>query len=60
VANLGVRSHLEENKHNRIRPEQPLYDINELNGIIPVDHKKTFGYALGPGETVGRISIPRI
>jgi acetyl-CoA carboxylase carboxyltransferase component len=40
VANLGVRSHLEENKHNRIRPEQPLYDINELNGIIPVDHKK--------------------
>lgn len=40
VANLGVRNYLQENKHNRVRPEEPLFDADELNGIIPVDHKK--------------------
>ena len=40
VANLGVKSYLTENKHNRIRPEEPLFSSDELNGIIPVDHKK--------------------
>lgn len=40
VANLGVKNHLTENKHNRVRPEEPLFDADELNGIIPVDHKK--------------------
>jgi 3-methylcrotonyl-CoA carboxylase beta subunit len=23
-----------------MRPEEPLFDADELNGIIPVDHKK--------------------
>ena len=40
VSNLGTRTHLAENSHNRIRPEAPLFDTDELNGIIPVDHKK--------------------
>jgi 3-methylcrotonyl-CoA carboxylase beta subunit len=40
VANLGVKNYLQENKHNRIRPEDPLFSQDELNGIIPVDHKK--------------------
>jgi len=40
VANLGVKNYLTENKHNRVRPEEPLFDADELNGIIPVDHKK--------------------
>jgi len=40
VANLGVKSHLKENMQNRQRPEAPLFDSDELNGIIPVDHKR--------------------
>ena len=40
VANTGVKSYLKENQHNRIRPEAPLFSSDELNGIIPVDHKK--------------------
>ena len=40
VANLGVKNFLNENKHNRLRPEEPLFPADELNGIIPVDHKR--------------------
>jgi len=40
VANLGVKNFLNENKHNRLRPEDPLFPADELNGIIPVDHKR--------------------
>jgi len=35
-----VKNYLQENKHNRVRPEEPLFSADELNGIIPVDHKK--------------------
>mmetsp|Transcript_6603 Transcript_6603/g.5903 ORF Transcript_6603/g.5903 Transcript_6603/m.5903 type:complete len:125 (+) Transcript_6603:618-992(+) len=34
VANLGTKSYLEENSHNKIMPEEPLYDQDELNGLI--------------------------
>jgi len=40
VSNLGVKTHLADNSHNRIRPYAPLFPAEELNGIIPVDHKK--------------------
>jgi len=39
VANLGIGNQLEANSHNRINPHEPLFDQDELNGIIPVDHK---------------------
>lgn len=42
AANFGVKSYLKENSHNRIRPENPLFSSDELNGIIPCDHKKPF------------------
>ena len=35
-----MKNYLQENKHNRVRPEEPLFDSDELNGIIPVDHRK--------------------
>lgn len=40
VANTGVKSYLKQNQHNRLRPEAPLFPADELNGIIPVDHKQ--------------------
>jgi len=42
IANLGTKSYLEENSHNMVRPEEPLWDTEELNGIISVDHKRPF------------------
>ena len=42
VANLGVKNYFNENCHNQIKPEEPLFDVDELNGIIPVDHKANF------------------
>jgi 3-methylcrotonyl-CoA carboxylase beta subunit len=40
ISNLGTKSYYQENCHNRIEPEEPLYCQDELNGIISVDHKK--------------------
>ena len=40
--NLGTETHFKANCHNKIRPEEPLYDADELNGIISVDHKRPF------------------
>ncbi len=37
-----MKSYLKENSHNRIKPEKPLFSSDELNGIIPCDHKKPF------------------
>ena len=37
---MGVKSNLQENSHNRIRPCPPIFEADELNGIIPCDHKK--------------------
>jgi acetyl-CoA carboxylase carboxyltransferase component len=42
IANLGTKSYLHENSFNKILPEEPLFDQEELNGIISIDHKKTF------------------
>jgi len=40
VQNLGMGDCLDKNSHNRRKPYEPLFDVDELNGIIPVDHKK--------------------
>ena len=40
VANLSVKSYLEENSHNRISSEEPLFSQDELNGILTVDFNK--------------------
>jgi 3-methylcrotonyl-CoA carboxylase beta subunit len=42
VSNLGHKSYLRENQHNRIMPVEPLFDADELTGIISVDHKRKF------------------
>lgn len=42
ISNLGTKSYLEENSYNMVRPEEPLWDTEELNGIISVDHKRPF------------------
>jgi hypothetical protein len=42
ISNLGTKSYLKENSHNKIMPIEPLFDTNELNGIISVDHKRKF------------------
>ena len=42
VSNLGNRSYLSENQHNKIMPEEPLFNVDELTGIISVDHKRKF------------------
>jgi 3-methylcrotonyl-CoA carboxylase beta subunit len=34
ISNLNVKSYLEENSHNRIDSEEPIYDQEELNGIL--------------------------
>lgn len=41
LANIGTKSYYLENSHNRIVPEEPIYNQDELNGIISVDHKKS-------------------
>jgi len=39
VQNLGIsKKHLKENSLNMQKPEAPLYPVEDLNGIIPVDH----------------------
>lgn len=40
MANLSTKSYLRENSHNKIFAEEPLFNAQELNGIIPVDHKR--------------------
>ena len=42
VSNLGMKSYRQENSHNKIMPEDPIFDADELNGIISVDHKRKF------------------
>jgi 3-methylcrotonyl-CoA carboxylase beta subunit len=39
---MSSKSYLQENSHNKIFPEDPLFDQDELNGIISVDHKRNF------------------
>ena len=35
-----MKNYYKENSHNRDMPEEPLFDQDELNGIISVDHKR--------------------
>jgi len=42
VENLRTNNAFAENSQNRVTPYDPLYPVDELNGIIPVDHKKNF------------------
>lgn len=42
IGNLSAKSYLDMNSHNMVRPEDPLFDTEELNGIISVDHKRPF------------------
>ena len=42
VQNLSTTNSFAENTRNMIKPEEPLYPKEDLNGIIPVDHKKPF------------------
>ena len=40
VSNLNTKSYLEENSHNRIASEEPLYDPEELNGILTTNFNR--------------------
>jgi len=51
VANLGTKSHYQENSHNRVIAEDPLFAAEELNGIISVDHKRNFSMR----DVLGRV-----
>jgi 3-methylcrotonyl-CoA carboxylase beta subunit len=51
VANLGVKSYKTENQHNMILPEEPLFNPDELTGIISVDHKRKFAMR----DVLGRV-----
>lgn len=51
VSNLGVKSYQAENKHNMILPEEPLFNSDELTGIISVDHKRKFAMR----DVLGRV-----
>jgi 3-methylcrotonyl-CoA carboxylase beta subunit len=43
VKNLNHKTYLHENTDNKLMPsKEPLYDPDELNGIIPTDFKKTY------------------
>ena len=42
ILNMNHKSFLTENSHSAVEPEEPLYDVEELNGIISVDLKKPF------------------
>ena len=33
---------MNENSFNKVNPEEPLFDTDELNGVISVDHKRNF------------------
>lgn len=37
-----MKSYRNENAHNKIMVQDPLFDADELNGIISVDHKRKF------------------
>ena len=37
-----MKSYRQENSHNKIMPVDPIFDADELNGIISVDHKRKF------------------
>ena len=41
-ANLGNNNNNNNNNMIRVPTEQPLYDINELDGIVPANSKKQF------------------
>lgn len=51
VSNLGVKSYQFENSHNKIQTVDPLFDQDELNGIISVDHKRKFSMR----DVLGRV-----
>jgi len=51
VSNLGTKSYIKENSHNRIRPEDPLFNPDELNGIISVDPSRNFSMR----DVLGRV-----
>lgn len=40
MSNLSTKSYYTENSYNKLMAEEPLYDADELNGIISVDHKR--------------------
>lgn len=40
VANLSTKSFIQENSHNRIESEEPIFDPEELNGILTVDFNR--------------------
>ncbi|CAI2362752.1 unnamed protein product [Moneuplotes crassus] len=40
VSNLETKSYLEENSHGRIQSEEPLYDPEELNGILTTNFNR--------------------
>lgn len=40
VGNLSTKSFLKENSHNRVDSEEPLFDQEELNGILTTDFTK--------------------
>lgn len=42
VANLNHQSYFKENTEKIQSVEEPLYDINELNGIVSIDFRKTY------------------
>jgi len=51
ISNIGTKSFYKENSHNLIRTEEPLFDSDELNGIISVDHKRNFSMR----DVLGRV-----
>ena len=52
MSNLSCKSFIHENSHSRVRPEEPLFSIDELNGVISVDHKRNFSMRDVLGRTL--------
>ena len=42
VQNIKMETYYDENTKELMEPESPLYPQSDLNGIIPIDHKKPF------------------
>lgn len=42
VQNIKMETFYDENTKELMEPESPLYPQSDLNGIIPIDHKKPF------------------
>lgn len=42
ISNLGHKSFLQENSHNVVASEEPLFDQAELNGILSTDLTKSY------------------